>query len=76
MKWDQKFLKNKKSGYLSDKKSWILFCIQMLFLIFSLLLVLWGQRKLKYLSHKKAPATERKANFIAPAGDLEGLKRE
>lgn len=76
MKRDQNLLKNKKSVYLSGKKSWVLFFIQMLFLIFSLLLVLWGQRKLKSLSHKKAPATERKADFIAPAGDFEGLKRE
>lgn len=84
MKRDQNLLKNKKSVYLSDKKtdkktdkkSWVLFFIQMLFLIFSLLLVLWGQKKLRSLSRKKAPSAERKADFIAPAGDFEGFKRE
>ncbi|MCZ0931961.1 MAG: hypothetical protein OXJ52_02285 [Oligoflexia bacterium] len=45
------------------KKSFIVLVFQILFLIFSLLLVLWGQKKLK---RNNLPSLERKAQFIVP----------
>ena len=49
---------NKKS-----KKNFIVLAFQILFLVFSLFLVLWGQRKLKMNS---STHLERKAQFIVP----------
>ena len=51
------------------KKNWIIFVLQMLFLIFSFLLILWGQKKLKSFSQEKGGSPiilERKAGFILP----------
>ena len=45
------------------KKSFIVLTLQILFLVFSLALVLWGQKKLK---ENSSSAFERKAQFIAP----------
>lgn len=49
---------NKKS-----KKDFIVLSLQISFLIFSLLLVLWGQKKLRKNS---SISIERKAQFILP----------
>ena len=64
MKKEQKRLKN--HGYLTDKKSWFVFVLQLQFLILSFVLILWGQKKLRALSEKSSSQTERKADFIAP----------
>lgn len=74
MKRDQDTLTNEKSGHLSDKKSWFLFILQMQFLILSLLLILWGKKKLSSFSERSTPTVERKAEFIAPKKDLKDLK--
>ena len=46
----------------SNKKDSLIFGLQMLFLILSLFLVLWGQKKLKDFSKKSKP--ERKATVL------------
>ena len=74
MKKEQKLLRNKKPQYLSDKKSWLLFILQIQFLVLSFVLILWGQKKLRSFSEKSAPTVERKADFIAPKKDLKDLK--
>ena len=74
MKRDQEQLKNKKSEYLSDKKSWFLFILQIQFLILSFVLILWGQKKLRSFSERSSPTVERKAEFIPPKKDLKDLK--
>ena len=52
----------------SDKKAGLIFAGQILFLILSFFLVLWGQKKLKDFSEKsKAPPLERKAKIINSA---------
>ena len=72
MKKNKKVLK--KSEYLSDKKSWAFFLLQMSFLFFSFVLILWGQKKLKNFNQKSAPAGERKAKFIVPEKELQEKK--
>ena len=57
-------LKKQNSEYLSDKKSWVLFIFQIIFMLASLMLVLWGQQKLRSVSKKTTPSLERKADFI------------
>ena len=57
-------LKKQSPEYLSDKKSWILFIFQIIFMLASLILVLWGQQKLRSMSQKTTPSLERKADFI------------
>ena len=51
---------------IKSKKNFIVFVFQMLFLVLSLFLVLWGQKKLKMNS---STHLERKAQFIAPEGE-------
>ena len=45
------------------KKSFIILFVQILFLVFSLFLVLWGQKKLR---ENNSISLERKAEFIIP----------
>ena len=74
MKKNQDILKKQKSGYLLDKKSWILFIIQLSFMILSFVLILWGQKKLRSFGKKSNSGMERKAEFIAPKQDIKDLK--
>ncbi|MBC6414891.1 MAG: hypothetical protein GDA46_00625 [Bdellovibrionales bacterium] len=56
---------NKKVPFI--KKSAIIFILQMFFLIFSLVLILWGKKKLKSFSQdqtKNPKNLERKAKFL------------
>ncbi|MDE0092524.1 MAG: hypothetical protein OXN83_04490 [Oligoflexia bacterium] len=53
-----------------EKKNFIVLTLQILFLIFSLLLVLWGQKKLRTKGFiQQTPSLERKAQFIVPSAD-------
>ena len=74
MKQDQDILKNKKFEYLSDKKNWFLFILQIQFLILSFVLILWGKKKLRSFSERSTPTVERKAEFIALKKGLKDLK--
>ena len=66
-KWGKKarFISFFSAFKRSNKKSGLIFATQMLFLIFSFFLVLWGQQKLKDLAEKSQPPTmERKARIL------------
>ena len=56
-----------KKPFNKNQKSVVLFALQITFLIFSLILVLWGQKKLKTNQPiSKNSDLERKARFITP----------
>ena len=56
-----------KNPFNKKQKSFILFALQITFLIFSLILILWAQKKLKTNnSNSQSFDLERKAQFITP----------